>query len=269
MKFSVLLSIYKKENVNYFNQAITSIWNEQTLKPNQIVLVKDGPLTFELDDAINKWQRKLGKLLVVVELPENVGLGAALNEGLKHCKYDLVARMDTNDISVSDRFEKQVKFMKENRDVVVSSGTLEEWSEEFENCISKRFLPVKSDDIMKFAKIRSPINHPACIFYKHIILSVNGYPPFYRSQDYALWSLLLTKGYKMSNLSDVIYKQRAGNNLMARRGLGYFKHEINLLKFQRKIGFITNFGCMRNIVVRFVIRISPIFIKNLLYRHMR
>jgi glycosyltransferase involved in cell wall biosynthesis len=263
------MSLYAKENVDYFNQSIISIWDDQTLKPNQIVLVKDGPLTSELDNAINVWQRKLGELFTVVELPENIGLGAALNEGLKHCKYDLVARMDTDDVSVSDRFEKQIKFMQKHQNIVVSSGTLEEWSEKFENCISKRVLPTETDDIVRFSKLRNPINHPACIFYKHVILSVNGYPFFQRAQDYALWSLLLTKGYKLSNLSDVICKQRAGNSLMIRRGLDYFKHEIKLLMYQREIGFITSYECVRNIIIRFMVRVSPISIKNLLYKHMR
>src|SRR5690554_5001347 len=112
MSFTVLMSVYAKEQPDYFNQAFLSIWDQQTLKPDQIVLVKDGPLTAELDAEIQRWQEKLGKVLSVVELPENVGLGAALNEGLKACKYELVARMDTDDISLPARFEEQVAFMQ-------------------------------------------------------------------------------------------------------------------------------------------------------------
>jgi glycosyltransferase involved in cell wall biosynthesis len=126
MHFSVLLSLYTKENPLYFNQAISSIWDEQTLKPNQIVLVKDGPLTPELDQAIDEWGKKLGDILTIVALPENIGLGAALNEGLKYCKYDLVARMDTDDISLPERFEKQISFMANNPDIAVSSTWIEE-----------------------------------------------------------------------------------------------------------------------------------------------
>jgi glycosyltransferase involved in cell wall biosynthesis len=126
MNFSVLLSVYKKENPSYLKQALTSIWDEQTLKPDQIVLVKDGALTLELDNVINEWLKKLGSLLTIVELPKNVGLGTALIEGLKYCKYDIVARMDTDDISLPQRFEKQIAFFEQNKDsVIVGSSILE------------------------------------------------------------------------------------------------------------------------------------------------
>jgi glycosyltransferase involved in cell wall biosynthesis len=125
-QFTVLISIYEKENSVYFDRAMASIWDAQTLKPDHIVLVKDGPLTPELDESIAQWQRKLGDILTVVTLPGNVGLGAALNEGLKYCKYDLVARMDTDDIALPERFERQVLFMENSPDVAVSSAWLEE-----------------------------------------------------------------------------------------------------------------------------------------------
>jgi glycosyltransferase involved in cell wall biosynthesis len=129
MNFSVLLSVYKKEMPDYFNQAFVSIWDEQTLKPNQIVLVKDGPLTPELDQAIDEWKKKLGDILAIVELPENIGLGAALNEGLKYCKYELVARMDSDDISMPERFEKQVAFFEKDEKVAIVGTNILEFYE--------------------------------------------------------------------------------------------------------------------------------------------
>lgn len=126
MKFSVLLSLYKKEKCQYLSKAMASIWSNQLLKPNQIVLVKDGLLTPELDAEVERWQAELGEVLTVVSLPSNVGLGAALNHGLLYCKYELVARMDTDDISLPDRFKLQVAFMAVNQGVAVSSGFIEE-----------------------------------------------------------------------------------------------------------------------------------------------
>jgi glycosyltransferase involved in cell wall biosynthesis len=127
--FSVLLSLYDKEKPEYLDQSLSSIWDDQTLKPNQIVLVKDGPLTPELDTLVLEWQEKLGGILTVVALPKNIGLGAALNEGLKYCKHGLVARMDADDISMPDRFEKQIAFFENNEGAVIVGSSIFEFYE--------------------------------------------------------------------------------------------------------------------------------------------
>jgi glycosyltransferase involved in cell wall biosynthesis len=268
MKFSVLLSVYKDENPAYLNKAFLSIWDEQSLKPNQIVLVKDGPLIKKLDDTIVEWRKKLGDVLTLVELPKNIGLGAALNEGLKYCQYDLVARMDTNDVSLSDRFEKQVAFMDSHSNIAASSGTLEEWDESLEHCITVRILPGEPDELVRFAQYRSPLSHPVTIYRKSIILLIGGYPPFRRSQDYALWSLLLKRGYELANIKDTLYRQRAGNDFMKRRRKD-FKDELSIYRYQRKIGFITNRIFFRNIIIRGILCFSPDFIRKLLYQYAR
>ena len=158
MSFTVLMSVYAKEQPDYFNQAFLSIWDQQTLKPDQIVLVKDGPLTAELDAEIQRWQETLGEVLTVVELPENVGLGAALNEGLKACKHELVARMDTDDVSLPSRFEKQVAFMQANSDIAASSAQIEEWNTALTQKLDQRTLPTEPAAVARFAKRRSPLS---------------------------------------------------------------------------------------------------------------
>ena len=267
MSFSVLLSVYSKENPCYLNEALSSIWDQQTLKPGQIVLVKDGPLTEELDSCINIWIQKLGEILTIVELPLNAGLGVALNEGLKQCRYELVARMDADDISLPKRFEKQVAFMEENPDIAASSAVLEEWDLTFEKYIGIRALPLKPEELEKFAKYRCPLSHPVAIFRKSIVLKVGGYPAFRRAQDYPLWSVLLVNGYKLANLPDVLYKQRAGNALLKRRGLSHFKNELKIFNCQRKIKFINIYEYLRNIIIRLIIRIVPNFIKRFFYKY--
>jgi len=269
MSFSVLLSVYEKDNPQYLDEALNSIWDQQVQKPGQIVLVKDGQLTDELCICINNWKQKLCEMLSVVELSENVGLGAALNSGLQQCRYELVARMDSDDISLPNRFEKQVAFMENNPDIAASSAVLEEWDENFSKCIGRRTLPLKPEELEKLAKYRSPLSHPVSIFRKSIVLSIGGYPSFRKAQDYALWSLLLSKGYKLANLPDVLHKQRAGNNLMNRRGIQYFKGEIKIIKYQRSITLLNNFEYLRNIIVRFCIRISPNFLKSIFYAHLK
>lgn len=266
---SVLLSVYKKESPVFLNQALLSIYDEQLLKPNQIVLVKDGPLTSELDEVISAWQVKLGDIFAVVALPQNIGLGAALNEGLKHCQYELVARMDTDDVALPERFAKQVEFMNSNSDVVAASAILEEWDEGFQYKQGIRLLPTDSAALANFAKRRSPLSHPLAIFRKSVVLEAGGYPPLRKAQDYALWSLLLSKGYKLANLPDVLLKMRTGNEMLGRRGWDYFKQEYQLLKYQRKIGFLSGPSFIVNVVLKGGLRLAPGFAKRWAYRFAR
>lgn len=269
MTFSVLLSVFAQEKVEYLNQAIFSVWDQQSLKPSQIVLVKDGPLTPALDGLIYDWQLKLEHVLTLVSLPENVGLGAALNEGLKYCRHDLVARMDSDDVSLPERFKKQIEFMELNPDVVASSAILEEWDTDMTRCIGMRNLPVGFPVLARFAKRRSPLSHPLVVFRKGVIESVGGYPSLRRAQDYGLWSLLLVKGYKLANLPMVLLKMRAGNEMLSRRGWQYFKEEYHLLKYQKEIKFLAISDFYINVMIKLALRTSPRFIKAFAYRFAR
>jgi len=268
MKFSVLMSIYHKEYPDYFNHAMNSIWDDQILKPAQIVLVIDGPLTNALDVAIHSWMEKIPYILKIVRLFENRGLGAALNEGLKFCTNELVARMDTDDIASPDRFKNQIEFMTNNPDIAVSSAMIEEIDQE-NRVISIRKLPLNHNDIVKFSKTRNPISHPVAIFRKNAVLSVGGYPEFRKSQDYALWSLMLKENFFFGNINEVLLKMRAGDDLLSRRGLSYLKHELKILNYQRNIGFINHFEYIKNLIIRSLIRLVPSFIKKILYRYAR
>ena len=269
MGFSVLLSVYCKDNPVYFDQAMKSVWSSQTLKPSQIVIVQDGGLPTELESVVRKWESVLGDFLTIVRLPENVGLGVALNAGLKECRYELVARMDSDDIAVADRFERQVYFMRSHPEVSASSATVEEWSEDMSRQIGQRLLPTNPEQLKKFAQVRSPLSHPASIFRKSHVLAVGGYPSLRKAQDYGLWSLLLAKGYKLSNVPDVLLKMRTGDGLIERRGWEYFKQEAKLLKYQKDIGFLSRHAYLRNLFLKGVLRLSPDVVKRLAYRHAR
>jgi glycosyltransferase involved in cell wall biosynthesis len=266
MMFSVLLSVYKSENSDYLDQALFSIWDEQLLRPSQIVIVKDGPLSVELLTVLDRWLIYLPSIITIVPLPTNVGLGAALNEGLKHCQYDLIARMDSDDIALPERFKVQVSFMVSYPDVAASSAQLEEWDTSLSKCIGKRHLPLDSISLVNFAKRRSPLSHPLAILRKNIILSLGGYPPLRKAQDYALLSLMIEKGYKLENVPETLLKMRTGNELFGRRGWGYFKEELQLLKYQRKIGFLSQWNYFINVFLKAVLRLSPDFIKAIAYR---
>ena len=270
MNFSVLISIYFKEKPDFFNRAMLSIYDEQNVKPNEIVLIEDGKLTEELYETILKWRKKLPNVLKVVKLEKNVGLGDALAIGLKECKNELVARMDTDDIALSDRFKKQIKIFKEFPHIDVCSG----WISEFENderyTYSYRKLPQNHDDILKFAKNRSPINHVAVMFKKSAVLDAGNYQRMFLIEDYYLWVRMLLKGYKFYNIQEVLVNVRAGQNqLLRRQGLKYAINELKVSWLFYKMGFLNFYEFLRNSILKFSIRIMPNFIIKLIYEFLR
>ena len=170
--FSVLISVYNKENSLSLRQSLTSVFR-QKLPPTEVVLLKDGPLTEELDKVIAEYVMRYPELKIV-SLPVNQGLGKALNEGLKHCSYDLVARMDTDDIAKPDRFEKQIRVFQEHPELDVVGAWIDEFEETTSNIISTRKLPEVHYDIWQFAKKRNPENHPVIMFRKQAVLAAGG-----------------------------------------------------------------------------------------------
>ena len=269
MKFSVLMSIYKKEEPKYFNRAMQSIWDEQTVKPDEIVLVQDGPLTDELHKAIDEWKAKIGEVFKTVPLEKNVGLGEALNAGIKHCSYELIARMDTDDISISNRFEKQLKAF-ENNDIDICSSWVSEFDSDENEIISYRKLPEKHNEIIVYSKMRSPINHPAVMYKKSAVEKAGSYGKFRFAQDYHLWARMIVNGAKFYNIQEPLVHMRAGYAQLERRsGFAYAKNELNLLKEFRKIGFLNNYEFMRNLCIRFVARVMPKTLVKIIYKSIR
>lgn len=188
---------------------------------------------------------------------------------LKHCKYDLVARMDADDISLANRFEEQVGFLKKNTHIDVLSCYIEEYDESLCQLQGVRCLPLDHKSIMTFSKHRNPISHPAAIFRKEAVLKVGGYPPFRNCQDYALWSKMLVAGCQMANLENVLLRMRLGKGLRQRRGWPYLKEEIKVLRYQLEIGFITKKQFLSNFFIRSAVRLSPTPVKAMLYKFAR
>ncbi|MDC9592797.1 glycosyltransferase [Xenorhabdus sp. IM139775] len=269
-KFSVLISVYINDDPIFFKKALNSIYYEQTLKPSQIVIVGDGNLNESQLSVINKFSRRVGANIVnFYQLDENLGLANALNYGLKKCKFDLVARMDADDISLPERFHIQIKFMVENPNIDVCGSYINEINPYNEKLISTKKVPLSHEEIYTFGKKRSPMNHPSVIFKKEKILSLGGYPLFRKSQDFALWSLLLNSQSCFSNLDIVLLHMRCGKNLLQKRGLFHLKQEIKVINFQRRIGFISRRELIYSIFIRSMFRLSPIFIRKYLYKILR
>lgn len=203
--YSVLMSVYGKENPKYLQAAIESVLC-QTLVPSEVVLVKDGPLTNELESVISYYKTPLLKLIA---LPNNRGLSNALNIGLKYCTNELVARMDTDDICFLDRYEKQVRFLQSHPEIDIV-GTYATQIDECGTIMNKLIkVPIEHEDIIRLIWT-CPMNHPTVMFRKDKILSVNGYNSAAgpRQDDYDLWFRCVEKGLRFANIPEPLLYYR-------------------------------------------------------------
>lgn len=266
MKFSVLMSVYHRERPEFLREALRSL-AEQDRPADEIVLVIDGPIGSELEAVLDEYLVTLP--LKLVRLQKNGGLAAALNAGLPHCRHEWVARMDTDDIALPQRFARQLDFVVNHPRVDVCGAWLEERDAEMEQVLSVRKVPLEHDQILRFARRRNPISHPVSFFRKSAVMAVGGYPLIGKAQDYALWSLMLARGYRFANIPDILLWMRAGAGLLDRRGFNYFLCEIDLLRFQRAIGFLSVVDFAVNMLIRFTFRIVPDSFKKQLYRFTR
>ena len=267
MKLSVLISIFYKENPVFFDRAMKSIWDDQTVKPNEIILVQDGKLTNELYDVIEEWQGKFGRVLKIIILEQNVGLGDALNMGLAECSYEIVARMDTDDVSLPERFEKQLKILEKN-EVEVCGSWIGEFEKDEKEVTGYREVPENHQDIVAFAKKRNPINHPAVMYRKSAVERAGGYKKMMWFEDYYLWVRMIANGANFYNIQYSLVSMRSGSAQLGRRS--GIKYAISELNFQKKIvdlNFINYYEFIRNVIVRFVVRVMPKYFIKFIYRN--
>lgn len=266
MKFSVLLSVYYKEKPNCLKESLSSIFKQRCL-PNEVILVEDGPLTCELNNVISEFLDK-GLKMEIVRLAKNQGLGKALNEGLKHCSYDLVARMDTDDIAKPDRFEKQITAFRDHPELEAVGAWIDEFEgDDVSNIISIRKLPEHHSEIYQFAKKRNPINHPVVMFRKKAVLAVGGYQNFPFFEDYDLWVRMLLNGARFYNIQESLLYFRFSSDMFKRRGgLRYIKMEISFQNRLKRFGFISITEFLSNILIRLIARIIPNSVRGFLYK---
>lgn len=264
------MSVYKKEDAEFFNRAMQSIWDDQTKKPDEIIIIRDGPLTLALDNIMQFWQERLGGILRQVYLEKNGGLGNALRLGVEECTYELIARMDTDDISLPHRFERQVEFLKKNLDVDVVGSFVSEFEGHESNIYAYRRLPLTSDELIKFSKSRCPLNHVSVMFKKSKVIAAGNYGHQYFSQDYFLWSRLLMNGAKFANIPEVLVNVRAGTEMIRRRGGGrYASIEYQIQKEFLTTKFITVTQFIKNIFIRVPVRLLPQSARVFVYKLIR
>ncbi|MBQ7769462.1 MAG: glycosyltransferase [Oscillospiraceae bacterium] len=219
MKFSVLMSVYGKDDADFFASALESVTVAQTQKPAQVVIVQDGPVPERIDEIIARVQEQEADIeFTVVKKEKNAGLAAALNSGLAVCKYEWIARMDSDDISVPDRFEKQIDYLTAHPEVSVVGGVIAEFEKQIGDLDSKRYVKLTNQEIKAMAKTRSPMNHPSVMYLGSAVRSVGGYSEdFGKLEDYKLWVDLIAADVVLGNLDDVLVYMRVGNGFIARR----------------------------------------------------
>lgn len=275
MGFSVLMSVYKKEKPEYLREALESVIN-QTLPPDEIVLVEDGPLTPELDAVLDEIASKLiqkqsykdTKLqLRVVKLEQNQQLGRALAEGLKHCTNELIARMDTDDIAVSDRFEVQYRYMAEHPEIAVSGGLMEEFDPADESYRKVKNMPTSKENIKSYSRYRNPVNHMTVMFRKAKVEEAGGYRHFPFLEDYDLWTRMQAKGCEFANIDKVFVRARTERDIYKRRGgRKYCRQYLELRKQQRQLGLLNIKEYTVAIVLTIGMTLQPSWLRKLVYQ---
>ena len=256
LKFSVLISVYKNDNPAELKTALESVWDRQTLRPNEIVIVEDGPIPEELSGVIAAFAEKAP----VRRLPQKVnrGLGAALAVGVSACTYDYIARMDSDDISCDDRFQKQIGYLREHPEVDICGSAIAEFESDPAIVSGIRSTPEKHKDIRKFLNFRNPVNHVTAFFRKKAILDAGNYQPLIGYEDYWLWARCLQKQAVFHNLGESLVQVRIGNNMHARRrGFKLIRSEIALYWGMYKIGLLSLPRSLMSIAIKAPVRLLP------------
>ncbi len=264
-KFSVLMSLYIKEKPEYFKACMESIL-AQTVLPDEIVIVKDGPLTKELDFLLNEYVSADPSLYTIVPLETNHGLGLALAEGILHCRNALIARMDTDDICRKDRFELQLAEFQKNPKLDICGSHIVEFETDVDNIVAQRTVPLTDEDIKKYQKRRDGVNHMTVMYKKSKVLEAGNYQSCMLMEDTYLWVRMILAGATFMNVDDSLVYARIGKDMFERRGgLAYFRKYKEGRKKVRQTGYIGFFDYYYTLFVQFVVALIPNKIRGIVF----
>lgn len=263
--FSLLMSFYRGDDPRFFEEAFRSSVDVQTRPPAEVVLVRDGRVGDDLLAAVRDVIAASPVPTRLIELPDNVGLAAALERGLRDCSHDIVARMDADDISQPDRFERQLPIIEAGADLV---GTgMYEFLDEPESVVGQRVPPTGANRIASYARFHDPFNHPTVVYRRAAVERAGGYRPLGLMEDYWLFARMIHAGAVVENVPDPLLRYRVGSGAFERRGgLRQFRSELMLQRALRGIGFTTPLQCIRNLLVRGGYRFVPVAVRKAAYR---
>ncbi len=266
--FSVLLSVYQKDSAPYLEECLESVFC-QSLQPTELILIKDGPLGEQLDSVIERWNTRYPVIMKIVVLEQNVGLGNALKIGVEHCRFELVARMDADDVCAKDRFLLQITEFEKNPALSILGGQAMEFDRSITDGKYIRRMPLRDAEIRKFARKRNPFNHMTVMFRRSAVLAAGNYIDMRFAEDYYLWIRMLYLGKKAANMPDVLVYARVGEGMMERRGgWQYVRYMMNLQREIYKTGYITLPRLVLNACIRGCVGIAPLFLRQYLYKNL-
>ncbi|MDE7089821.1 MAG: glycosyltransferase [Prevotella sp.] len=254
--FSVLMSVYKNDNPVHFRIAVESVTINQTLPPNEVVIVVDGPVPDELTSTIKTLENEI-PYIKVHWLSHNGGLGNALRIGVEIASNEIIVRMDSDDVSTPDRFEKQIRYMTEHPECDVLGGQITEFVDDETNIVGKRLVPCSHKEIFMWLKGRCPFNHVSVTMLRSRVLEIGNYMDWHFNEDYYLWIRMAEAGFKFANLPDTLVNVRVGKDMYARRGgWKYFKSEKGLQDYMLRKSMISVPRYLYNVAGRFAIQVA-------------
>ena len=264
--FSVCMSVYHGDNATFFKQSIDSLLS-QTRKPDEIVLVVDGPVDDDINKVISDFEKSCDYFRVI-RLEKNSGHAVARQTGVNASKYDYIAIMDSDDLSSPDRFEKQLSFLENNPDVDIVGGQMTEFIGTPDNIIGQRIVPLSHSDIYNYMKSRCAFNQVTVMFKKEAVISVGNYQDWFWNEDYYLWVRMMLHRCKFANLPDVLVNVRSGSDQYARRGsMKYFKSEEGIQRYMLQHHLISLPRYLYNVMGRFVIQVlMPNWLRGFVFR---
>lgn len=267
-KFSVVTSVYRNDKPEFVRVALDSMLVEQTLKPSEIVLVRDGSVPVDLERLLFEYEAKYSDVMHIIRLDKNGGLGNALKLGVENATYSLVARMDSDDICLPKRFEKQVAYMAEHQECDIVGGQMTEFIGEPTNVVGKRVVPEGNEAIYEYMKSRCALNHVTVMFRKDTILKVGNYQDWFWNEDYYLWVRMMMNKCVFANLSDVLVNVRSGEDQYARRGgMKYFKSEEGIQRLMLDNKLINRYEYSVNVAKRLIVQLLlPNWLRGWVFR---
>lgn len=266
--FSIITSIYKNDNPEFVRVALDSMLDKQTVKPTEIVLVRDGQVPAALDNLLNEYEMTYSTVFNIIRLEKNGGLGKALKLGVESAKYDIVARMDSDDICLPNRFELQLQYMEAHPECDIVGGQMTEFIGEPTNVVGKRVVPESNEAIYEYMKSRCALNHVTVMFRKDTILKVGNYQDWFWNEDYYLWVRMMINKCVFANLPEVLVNVRSGEGQYARRGgMRYFESEKGIQKLMLDKHLINWGGYFVNVTKRLIVQLLlPNWLRGWVFR---
>jgi glycosyltransferase involved in cell wall biosynthesis len=265
LEFSVLLPVYRRDQPEHLRDALRSAVHEQTRRPSELVLVRDGQVPAALQKVIDELIASSPVPVVYLPLEKNVGLARALDRGLAAAHYDVVARMDADDVSVPVRFEKQLPLIEQGADIVGSA--LFEFEGDTRNVVQVRIPPLDPEWIRSAARFRDPFNHPTVVYRRSAVQAAGGYEDLHLMEDYLLFTRMLRAGARPANVGEPLVYYRVSHGAYARRGgWDMLRAELELQRRFRREGITTRAEHLRNVLVRGGYRLTPEFVRRMAYR---